>query len=99
MLPKELTVVGFLGTPDDIDMSFWRPLGQKQVKHLLASDSAAAIRQRGIQYAVVSQFCLAGAGLTLDEWRKLTKAELLASASITQKIAEGPQSWHVVRFP
>jgi hypothetical protein len=99
LLPKGLTMVGFLGTPDDIDISFWRPFGQKQVKHLLTSDSAAAIRQRGILYAVVSQFSLAEAGLTLEEWRKQTGAELLASASITQKIVEGPQSWHVVRFP
>jgi hypothetical protein len=99
LLPKGMPLVGFLGTPDDIDISFWRPFGQKQVKHLLATDSVADIRQRGIQYAVVSQFRLAEAGLTLEEWRKRTGAELLASTNITQKLAEGPQSWHVMRFP
>jgi hypothetical protein len=99
LLPEGLAVVGFLGTPDDIDISFWRPLGRNRVKHLLVSDSATDIRQRGIQYAVVSQFCLAERSLTLEEWRARAGAELLVSTSITQKVAEGAKTWHVVRFP
>jgi hypothetical protein len=98
-LPADLAVVGFLGTPDDIDMSFWRPFGHKQVKHLLVTDSAAEIRKRDIHYAVVSQFCLSAKGVKLEDWRKSTDAELIGSATFVQKIAEGPQTWHIARFP
>ena len=55
LLPKGLTVVGFMGTCDDIDISLWRPFGSRRVKHILLSDSPEQIRQRHIQYAVVGE--------------------------------------------
>jgi len=99
LLPKGLPVVGFLGAADEIEISFWRPYGQRRVKHVQAAEPVADIRQRGIQYAAVSQACLTAAGMTLEEWRKRTGAELIATANITLTVAEGPRPWHLVRFP
>jgi hypothetical protein len=98
LLPQDITLVGFLGTPDDIDISLWRPLGKRTVKHLLLTDSGDEIRQRGIRYAVVSEFCLREKQMDPAEWRKRANAELIANLTVTQKLAEGPQVWEVVRF-
>ena len=97
-LPPGLAVVGFLGTDDDIDISLWRPFGQRRVEHVLAGDSREEMRKRQIQYVVVSDFCLRSLGTTLEDWRKRTGAEVLATITVTQKVAEGPQRWHLARL-
>ena len=99
LLPKGLALVGFMGTPDDIDISLWRPLGSRRVKHILLSDSPEQIRQRHIQYAVVGELNLLENQTTLADWQKRTGAELVASAIATVTVTQGPHSWYVVRFP
>src|ERR1043166_7828383 len=98
LLPQETTIVGFLGTPDDIDISLWQPMGRRIVKHLLLTDTGDDIRRRGIHYAVVSEFYLREKRIIPAEWRERTQAELVDSLTVTQKLAEGPQTWEVVRF-
>jgi len=98
LLPADLKVVGFMGTPDDIDISFWRPYGTRQVKHFFVKDSSEQIRQRGIRYAVVSGLHLKETGTTLEAWLAKSGAELVATANVTVKVADGPQPWHIVRF-
>ena len=44
LLPEGLSVVGFMGTADDIDISLWRPFGQRRVEHVLLSDSPEQIQ-------------------------------------------------------
>jgi hypothetical protein len=99
LLPNGLTVVGFMGTCDDIDISLWRPFGSRRVKHILLSDSPEQIRQRHIQYAVVGQGLLLDNQTTLADWQKRTGAELVATATATVLVSLGPHAWYVVRFP
>jgi hypothetical protein len=99
LLPKGLSVVGFMGTLDDIDLSLWRPYGSRRVEHILLSDSLEEIRQRHIQYAVVGSVNLAENHTTLAEWQKKTGAELIATTLATQSVTQGPQPWYIVRFP
>jgi hypothetical protein len=99
LLPPSLPVVGFMGSADDIDISLWRPLGSKRVKHILLSDSPEQIRQRGIRYAVVGELNLLENKTTLADWQKRTGAELVATAIATVSVTQGPHSWYVVRFP
>ena len=99
LLPKGLSVVGFLGAADDIDISLWRPFGGRRVQHILLSDSPAQIRQRHIQYAVVSGGHLVDQGTTLTAWQERTGAELVATTVATTTVALGPRPWYVVRFP
>jgi len=98
LLPQGLKVVGFMGTIDDVDISLWRPLGSRKVKHILLSDSGEAIRQRGIRYAVLGQANLEENKTTLAEWQARTGAELVATAVATVTVTQGPREWYVLRF-
>ena len=99
LLPPGLTVVGFMGDPDDIDISLWRPFFARRVEHILLTDTAAQIRQRHIQYAVVGGGNLAVNGTTLAAWLPRVRAECVAAATATVTVTVGPQSWYLVRFP
>ena len=98
LLPKGLTVVGFLGHGDDVDISLWRPFFSRRVEHILLEDGPEQIRQRHIQYAVVSGGYLAAKGVPLAAWLQRTRAELQASLTVEQTVSLGPRPWYVVRF-
>jgi hypothetical protein len=99
LLPPGLQVVGFMGTPDDIDISLWRPFGARKVKHILVSDSVQQIRQRQIEYAVVGEGSLQEKNTSLADWQHQTGAELLGKVVATTSVSQGPRQWYVVRFP
>jgi hypothetical protein len=99
LLPPGLKVVGFMGTADDIDISLWRPFGSRRVEHIPLSESPEQIRQRQIQFAVVGEVNLLENNTTLAEWQKRTGAELVATATATTTVFQGPRHWYVVRFP
>ncbi len=97
LLPPGTNVVGFIGGPDDSDLSLWMPFGQRRVIHFLLTDPPDEIRGK-VQYAVVGGLNLKYGHMTIDEWLQKNGAELVASTNITLKIAEGPQPWYVVQF-
>ena len=99
LLPPGLTVVGFMGDPDDIDISLWRPFFERRVEHILLSDTATQIRQRQIRYAVVGGWNLAANGTTCAAWLEQVRAELVATTTATLTVIQGPQPWYIVRFP
>lgn len=102
-LPKDLKVVGFLGTPDDLDISLWRPFLSRQVAQIAATETADQLRQRKLTHAVVS-----GAGiewsrytttnLTFESWLAQTRAEVLTNFTATITVSAGPQPWYLVKF-
>jgi len=98
LLPENISTVGFLGGPDDAEISFWLPLGSRRVEDILLADSSAEIRARGIEYAVVSGVHLQANGVKLDDWLQQTDAELIASTNATLKVSAGSQPWFVVKF-
>jgi hypothetical protein len=97
-LPPEIKTVGFIGTEDDSDISFWLPLGQRRVKHFLASDPPELFRQAGVEFVVVGGQNLGFRGITLAAWMQKTGAEAIATNTVTLKITEGPQPWYLVRL-
>jgi hypothetical protein len=99
LLPEGLSVVGFMGTGDDIDISLWRPFGTRRVEHILLSDSLEQIRQRHIQYAVVGEVNLLENHTTLAAWQAKTGAQVVATATATMTVTQGPHPWYLVRFP
>jgi hypothetical protein len=99
LLPEGLTVVGFLGAGDDIDISLWRPFGTRRVVHILPSDPPAEIRRWQIRYAVVGEAALAEHHTTLADWQQRTGAQVVAKIMATMTVAQGPQPWYVVRLP
>ena len=98
VLPRDLTVVGFLGHGDDVDISLWRPFFSRRVEHILLEDTPEQMRQRHIQYAVVSGGHLATSGVSLAPWLERMHAEFLATFTVTQTVNLGPRPWYVVRF-
>ena len=99
LLPRGLSVVGFMETGDDIDISLWRPFGTRRVEHILPSDSQEQIRQRHIQYAVVGEQPLLDDGTTLAAWQAKTGAEIVATVIATTTLHLGPRPWYIVQFP
>jgi len=97
LLPPETRVVGFMGTPDDVDTSLWRPYGERRVELFLLTDPPEEIRRR-VDYVVISGLNLKLHETTLEAWLQKSGAELVATAHVTLKVADGPQPWHVVRF-
>ena len=97
LLPSDITVVGFIGTEDDSDISLWRPFGERRVEHFFLTDPPEQIRQH-VQYVVVGGFNLKGHNTTLDAWLQASGAELVATTNATLKVTEGLQPWYVVRF-
>jgi hypothetical protein len=98
LLPKDAQTVGFIGAEDDCDISLWLPLWSRRVEHFRLSDPPERFRQARVEYAVVGGLNLQLRGTTLDAWLQKTGAEVVASTNATQKVSEGPQAWHMVRF-
>jgi hypothetical protein len=102
-LPDNLKLVGFLGTPDDLDISFWRPYLTRQVAQISAFETAEQLRERKLTHAIVSGaglewFAFADTNLTLESWLTQTRAEVVTNLSTTITVSAGTQPWYVVRF-
>jgi hypothetical protein len=99
LLPPGQAVTGFLADGDDIDISLRRPFFERRVEHVLLEDSPADLRRRHIRYVVVGGAFLASRHTTLAAWQARSGAELIGATNATLKVAEGPQSWYVLRLP
>lgn len=98
MLPQDLKVVGFLGTPDDLDISLWRPYGTRRIQQIPMQENAEQLRARKLQYVVVSGLHFDLAKVSFDEWLSQTRAEVVASTKVTVALSSGERSWYVVRL-
>jgi hypothetical protein len=97
-LPPGLKVVGFLGTHDDLDISFWRPFGSRRVEQISHVATAEQIRARKLEYAIVSGMHLELAKLPLADWLTQMRAEVVAETSVAVTVSVGPRPWYLVRF-
>jgi len=97
-LPEKLKVIGFMGTDDDLDISLWKPYGSRRVEPFFFEDSPERIRQRGIEYAVVSGLNLDVKHATIDEWLQKSGAELVLTTNATMTVSQGPEPWYLVRL-
>ena len=98
MLPPDLKVVGFLGTHDDLDISFWKPYGGRRVAQIGHRETGEQVRARKLEYAVVSGMHFELAQLKFEDWLKGMRAEVVAETNITISLSAGSRSWYVVRF-
>src|SRR5208282_1765860 len=93
LLPPGIKVVGFIGTDADVDISLWRPYGERQVVHFLFTDPPEQIRQQ-VQYVVLGGALLKRNKITLEAWLQKSGAELMAATNATLRVAEGSQPWY-----
>lgn len=99
LLPRDASVVGFIGTGDDMDISLWRPYATRKVEHFTLDDPVDLIRKRRVEYVVVGGLNLTLENKTLEPWLQATGGELIATVVAVVKVSEGPQPWYVVRIP
>ena len=97
-LPADCAVVGFAGGDNDTEISFWRPYSRRRVECILPDDSAAQVRARHIEYAVVGEINLTMHHQTLPEWLQKYQATLLTTVTGTMTVSDGPHRWYVVRL-
>lgn len=97
-LPPDLKVIGFLGTHDDLDISFWRPFGSRRVEQISHVATVEQIRARKLQYAIVSGLHFELAKKSFDDWLKEMRAEVVAETTVTVAVSVGPKQWYLVRF-
>jgi hypothetical protein len=97
LLPAGIDVVGFVGEPDDCDISLWRPFGSRRVEHFLVTDPPELLRSR-VEYVVVGGYNLGVLQLSLADWLQRNNAELIARTNLLVKLNEGPQDWYVTRL-
>jgi len=98
-LPPDLKTIGMVITPDDLDYSFWRPIGKRKVAHISANDEDyEKIKARQLEYAVVSGLHFQLENIKLDEWLAKTHGEIIATNTVTITVSTGPQDWYLVHF-
>lgn len=98
-LPADVKRIGFLGTPDDLDISLWKPYGNgRKIVHLFLQDSAEQIRAQNLHYAVVHGFQFTLQKASFEDWLKQTRAEVVADVTATVTVRMGEQHWYIVRF-
>jgi len=97
-LPKDVKVIGFMGTNDDLDISLRKPYGLRRFEPFFFEDSPEYIRQLGIQYAVVSGLNLSDQHATIDEWMQKVGAELVFTTNVAMTVQQGPEPWYLVRL-
>jgi hypothetical protein len=97
LIPPEVKTVGFIGGPDDADISLWRPFGARTVRHFFVNDPPDQIRRR-VEYVVIGKFTLDAKRETIDDWLQKSGTELVGETNATLKVIQGAQPWYVARF-
>ncbi|MDB6019657.1 MAG: hypothetical protein JWR19_4146 [Pedosphaera sp.] len=98
-LPDDASPLGLI-TFDDPETSLWRPFGHRRIVHVRGTDSAADLRQRGIQYVLVNTATLEErSGLTLDQWVEKNHLDIIQMVPLNLRASAGAVPWPLVRVP
>jgi hypothetical protein len=97
-IPKDLKSVGFVGMPDDLDISFWKPYGTRRVDHINLGETPEQIRERKITLAIVDHLQFDYAPFTFEDWMKTVRAKSVTNITTTIAVNAGPQKWSVIEF-
>jgi hypothetical protein len=98
VLPEGLRTLGLV-TFDDPETSLWRPFGSRRVVHVTREDGAASLRERGVEYVLLSEYVLSGhQQRTLSDWLDQYDAEWVTSLELSLRATRGPTPWHLVRL-
>ena len=88
-----------LVTVDDPETSLWRPFGSRRIEHVCPQDTPADLKQRGIEYILVSNnaFNIYFNG-SFDEWCRRMNAQVVRTIPLTLRASAGPRDWHLVKL-
>jgi len=94
--PVAARVIGFAGTSDDSELSFWRPFGQRQVIDLIPVN--------GHVPSISGLDCIVGSergihdrfGLSSQDFAKVTNGQVIWSAEVPTRAGSAPIEWFVI---
>ncbi|MDD5138901.1 MAG: hypothetical protein PHY43_01415 [Verrucomicrobiales bacterium] len=97
ILPPGLKVLGMI-TYDDPEASLWRPWGSRRIEHVCATDTAADLRARGIQYILLREQVMSSLDCTLNDWLKRMDAQVIVKIPLNLRASSGPLGWDLVKL-
>lgn len=98
LLPPGIKTLGFV-TFDDPETSLWRPFGSIRIHHVCRRDDAKVLRDKGVEFALVSDYILTQHQKTdLGAWLRQFDAKLIRSFDLTLRATRGATRWHLVRI-
>ncbi|HEV2692221.1 MAG TPA: hypothetical protein VG347_04940 [Verrucomicrobiae bacterium] len=97
-LPADANPLGYMGA-DEPEGALWRPFGQRQIRHICYADTPASVRERGIKYALVSEYFLAQhPAMQPAEWVSRMDAEIIQVFDLKLLAGQDPRHWLLLRF-
>jgi hypothetical protein len=94
LLPAGASVLGF--SADDFpETSLWKPFGSRRVVHVRVTDSAEAVRQRGIKYLLLVTDKLQE---SWPHWVQRMDARELHTVTLKMWGSKPPFVWHLVEL-
>ena len=98
ILPAEANPLGFVSF-DDPETSLWRPFFTRRILHVIASETGADLRHRGMKYVLVSSVTLTDRWQTsLDAWLARVDGERVATVALDLRASTGSKDWYLVRL-
>jgi hypothetical protein len=94
MLPADATMLGF-SAYDFPEASLWKPFGSRRVLHVKMSDSADAVRQRGLKYLLVT---LGTSDDSWPQWAQRMDVKELQAVPLKMWGSQPPFVWHLVEL-
>jgi hypothetical protein len=94
LLPADASVLGF-SAHDFPETSLWKPFGSRRILHVKTSDSAEAMRQRGIRYVLVT---VDPAKEPWPQWVQRMDARELQTVTLKMWGSLPPFVWHLVEL-
>ena len=92
--PPDASPLGIV-TFDDPETSLWRPFGARRILHVLNSESAESVRQRGIRYVFVSVEKLRE---PWEKWLQRMNARELETHELRLRAGREPFEWRLVEL-
>ena len=97
-LPIEVRILGFMATADDSEISGWRPFGRRRVVTVRETESAAALRARGISWVMVRGDAVWPAAAARTAWLAGHAAHVAEEISVQTKARQPAEDWFLVRL-
>jgi hypothetical protein len=97
-LEPGLKILGLI-TYDDPETSLWRPFGSRRIEHVRPEDTAADLKQLGIEYILVSEDAFKKHFPDpFDGWLKKMNAQTVQTIPLRLRASLGPLDWRLVKL-
>lgn len=94
MLPESAGTVGFISFGSGSEMPFWKPYGNRSVRHILPQDSIETLRSKGMTHIVLnSQNFRLMMGADPGEWAANHNARIVFRGDFRITVQAEPSEW------